>query len=81
MWSLSKPPSYQVDVTQLVEPEVVDGGGDAWEIVGLERSVAESDGGAESRQNPSVGDALLTAQLTAQVEHVIFLARFPLSHS
>lgn len=70
-------PSYQVDVTQLVQPEVVDGRGEAREVVGLERSVAEADGGAQPRQNPPVGDALLAAQLTTQVENMLVsLARF-----
>lgn len=63
--------SYQVDVAQLVQPEVVDGRGEAREVVGLERGVAEGDGGAQPRQNPPVGDALLAAQLTTQVESVL----------
>lgn len=67
--------SYQVDVTQLVQPEVVNGRGEAGEVVALERSVAESDGGAQSRQDPPVGDALLATQLTTQVENIVLLAR------
>lgn len=63
--------SYQVDVAQLVQPEVVDGRGEAREVVGLERGVAEGDGGAQPRQNPPVGDALLAAQLTTQVESML----------
>lgn len=63
--------SYQVDVAQLIQPEVVDGRGEAREVIGLERGVAEGDGGAQPRQNPPVGDALLAAQLTTQVESVL----------
>lgn len=63
--------SYQVDVAQLVQPEVVDGRGEAREVVGLERGVAEGDGGAQPRQNPPVGDALLAAQLTTQDENML----------
>lgn len=69
--------SYQVDVTQLVQPEVVNGRGEAWEVVALERSVAESDGGTQSGQDPPVGDALLATQLTTQVENIILLAFTP----
>ena len=46
--------SYQVDVAELVQPEVVDGGGDGWEVVGLEGSVTETNSSAQPRQNPPV---------------------------
>lgn len=32
---------YQIDIAELVEPEVVDGSGDGWEVVRLEASVTE----------------------------------------
>lgn len=46
--------SYQIHITELVQPEVVDGGGDGWEVVGLEAGITETDSGAQSRQNPPV---------------------------
>lgn len=54
---------YQVDVAELVEPKVVDGGGDGGEVVCLEAGVAQTDGGAQPGQNPAVGNALLAAHL------------------
>lgn len=47
-------PSYQVDIAELVEPEVVDGGGDGWKFVSLEAGITESDGGTQPGQNPPV---------------------------
>lgn len=46
--------SYQVDITELVKPEVVDGGSDGWEVVGLKSRVTETNSSTQSRQNPSV---------------------------
>lgn len=40
---------YQVDITELVQPEVVDGGCDGWEVVGLEASITETNSGTQSR--------------------------------
>lgn len=51
---------YQVDVTELVQPEVVDGGGDGREVVGLEAGVTECNSGAQPGQNPPVRYALLS---------------------
>lgn len=45
---------YQVDITQLIQPEVVDGGRDGWEVIGLESSITETNSSAQSRQNPPV---------------------------
>lgn len=50
---VSKVP-YQVDITQLIQPEVVDGGRDGWEVVGLESSITETNSSTQSRQNPPV---------------------------
>lgn len=46
--------SYQVDIAELIEPEVVDGGGDGWEVIGLEASVTETNCRTQPRQNPPV---------------------------
>lgn len=45
---------HQVDVTQLVQPEVVDCGGDTWEVIGLEASITETNSGTQSGKNPPV---------------------------
>lgn len=50
-WSKS---SYQVDVTEFVQPEVVDGGRDGWEVVSLEAGITQTDSSTQSRQNPPV---------------------------
>lgn len=55
---------YQVDIAELVQPEVVDGGCDGWEVVGLEGSVTEANSSAQSRQNPPVGYTLVSTQLS-----------------
>lgn len=54
---------YQVDITQLVQPEVVNGRCDGWEVVGPERSIAQSHSCAQPRENPPVRYTLLSAQL------------------
>lgn len=46
--------SYQVYITELIEPEVVDGSGDGWEVVGLEASVTESNSSTQPGQDPPV---------------------------
>lgn len=46
--------SYQVDVAELVQPEVVDGRCDGWEVVGLEAGITETNSGTQSGQNPPV---------------------------
>lgn len=46
--------SYQVDIAELIEPEVVDGGGDGWKVVGLETSVTETNSSTQPGQNPPV---------------------------
>lgn len=55
---------YQVDVTQLVQPEVVDGSCNCWEVVRFECSITQTNSCAQSRQNPPVWYALLSAQLS-----------------
>lgn len=55
--------SYQVDIAELIEPEVVDGGGDGWKVVGLETSVTETNSSTQPGQNPPVWYALLSTQL------------------
>lgn len=54
---------YQIDVTQFVEPEVIDGRGDPREIVGLESGLALDHGGTEAGQDPAVRNILLATQL------------------
>ncbi len=46
--------SHQVDIAEFVQPEVIDGGCDGWEVVGLEAGITEANSSAQSRQNPSV---------------------------
>lgn len=55
---------YQVDVTQLVQPEVVDGSCNCWEVVRFECSITQTNSCAQSGQNPPVWYALLSAQLS-----------------
>lgn len=45
---------HQVDITQLIQPEVVDCGGDSWEVVGFEASITETNSSTKSRKNPPV---------------------------
>ena len=45
---------YQVDITELVKPEVVDGGGDSREVVGFEASITESNSSTQPGQDPPV---------------------------
>lgn len=59
--------SYQVDVTELVQPEVVDGGGDGWEVVGLKAGVTVSNSSAQPGQNPPVWHTLLSIQLRVKI--------------
>lgn len=54
---------YQINITQFIEPEVIDGRGDCWEIVGLEPISAERHGSAEAGQNPPIRHTLSAAQL------------------
>lgn len=46
--------SYQVNIAELIEPEVVDGGGDGWKVIGLEARVTETNCSTQPRQNPPV---------------------------
>ncbi len=46
--------SYQIDIAEFVQPEVIDGGGDSWEVVGLKASITEANSSTQSRQNPPV---------------------------
>jgi hypothetical protein len=46
--------SHQIDVTELVEPEVVDGCGDSWEVVGLEPCITQTHSSTQTGQNPPV---------------------------
>lgn len=55
---------YQINITKLIQPEVVDGCGNAWEVVGLEAGVTESNSSAEPGQNPPVWYTLLPGQLS-----------------
>lgn len=60
---------YQINVTQLIEPEVVDGRGDCWEVVLLESVSTEGHGSTEAGQNPPIGHALTAAQLRHTDQH------------
>ena len=55
--------THQVDITELVKPEVVDSGGGCGEVVVLESLVAQVDGVAESAQDPEVEKPLISRQL------------------
>lgn len=60
---------YQVNIAQFIEPEVVDGCGDCWEIVGLESVSTERHGSTEAGQNPPIRDTLTAAQLHHTDQH------------
>jgi len=60
---------HQVDVTELVQPEGVDGRGDAGEVVGLEARAADPHRRRQPGQDPPVHRALLAAQLLTGGTH------------
>ena len=55
--------TYQVDVAELIQPEVVDGGGAGRELVLLKGLITEAHGVGESAQNPLVHRPLVTHHL------------------
>ena len=56
-------PAHQVDVTELVEPEVVDGCGDKGEVVLLEALVGIVHSNCEATQDPPVHGGFLSCEL------------------
>lgn len=56
-------PPHQVDITELIQPEAVLGGGDSWEVVDLETLVAEPHGLSQPTADPAVYQALMASRL------------------
>lgn len=54
---------YQIDVTELIQPEIVDGSGDCGKIVGLESAITQCYCCAQTRQNPAIRDTFTATQL------------------
>jgi hypothetical protein len=72
--------THQVDITEVVEPEVVAGGGGCGELVPLKRSVAHVHGRGETTQHPHVSAALCAHQLqqhSTDYTCLSTLTRFP----
>ena len=61
---------HQVDVTELIQPEGVDGRCDAGEVVGLEACGAASHRRRQPGQDPAVHRTLLPAQLCPEAQPV-----------
>ena len=58
-------PAHQVDIAELVQPEVVDGCGNKREVVFLEALVGIIHGNCEATQDPPVHGGLLSCELWA----------------
>lgn len=59
---------YQVDITKLIEPEVVGGSGDSREIVCLESIITQSYCRTQPRQNPAIRCIFTATQLRDRIE-------------
>ena len=55
--------TYQVDITEFIEPEVVDGSCDHGKVVLFEPSVGIVNGNRETTKDPSVHDGLFPCEL------------------
>jgi hypothetical protein len=55
--------SYQVNITELIEPEAVLGSGDSWEIIGLETFIAEPNSLGQPAADPAVHQTLMASRL------------------
>lgn len=55
--------THKVDVTQLIQPEIVHCGGDAREVVGLKSHIAQLHSVAQATQDPEVHQALGATEL------------------
>lgn len=58
-----RPVAHQVDITELIEPKAVLGGGDGWKIVSLEAFVAEPHSLSQPTADPAVHQALMPCRL------------------
>lgn len=61
---------YQINITELIQPEIVDGSGDCRKIVGLESVITQRYCCAQTRQNPAIRHTFTATQLRDTQSHV-----------
>ncbi len=61
---------YQIDIAELVQPEIVDGSGDCGKIVGLKSTITQRYCCTQTGQNPAVRHTFTATQLRDTESHV-----------